>query len=102
MSDMEEEEIARERIDILFEQAAEQYEESHERADRYVELARRIAMKYTLSLPRKYRMKFCSDCGRYLVPGNNAAVRLNSEKEVKTIRCEGCGAVMRFPYSDEE
>jgi len=99
---MDEESIARERIDILFDQAAEQYDKHPDRADRYVELARRIAMKYTLSLPRKYRMRFCSDCGSYLVPGSNARVRMDAETETKIITCEGCSSRMRFPYSDEK
>ncbi len=99
---MDEDEIARERIDILFEQAEKQYDEHPERADRYVDLARTIAMKYTLSLPREYRMRFCSDCGTYLVPGSNARVRLDAETETKIITCEECGSRMRFPYSDDE
>ncbi|MDY6770483.1 MAG: ribonuclease P protein component 4 [Candidatus Nanohaloarchaea archaeon] len=98
---MEEEEIARERIDILFEQASEVYDEHPDRAERYVELARKIAMKYTLSLPRKYRMRFCSDCGAYLVPGNNARVRLDEDNRQKVITCEECGEKMRFPYGSE-
>jgi ribonuclease P protein subunit RPR2 len=99
---MDEKEIARERIDILFDEAAKQYADHPERADRYVELARRIAMKYTLSLPREYRMRFCSDCGSYLVPGNNARVRMDAETETKVITCEDCGSRMRFPYSDDK
>ncbi len=97
---MQEEQIARERIEILFEEAAEAFDEHPDRADRYVELARRIAMKHTISLPRSYRMRFCSDCGSYLVPGSNCRVRLNSKHRTKTITCLNCGSIMRFPYRD--
>lgn len=93
---MSEEEIAEERIELLFEQAQEEFEEHPERSKRYVEIARDIAMKYTLSLPRRYRKKFCSECGQFLVKGENCRVRLN--EGTKTITCKECGEKMRFPY----
>ncbi|MDY6777264.1 MAG: ribonuclease P protein component 4 [Candidatus Nanohaloarchaea archaeon] len=95
---MDEEEIARERIDILFEEAERAFDEHSERSDRYVELARRIAMKYTLSLPSKYRMRFCSECGSYLMPGENCQVRLDSDGKKKVVTCEECGSQARYPY----
>jgi ribonuclease P protein subunit RPR2 len=97
---MNEEEIARERIGILFDEAEEAYSEHPERSRRYVEIARQIAMKYTMSLPREKRMRFCSDCGHYLVPGDNCRVRLDEEHRKKVITCNNCGSTMRFPYGD--
>jgi ribonuclease P protein subunit RPR2 len=95
-----EEEIARERIDILFEQAEDVFSDHPDRADRYVEIARTIAMKYNLSLPREYRMRFCSDCGSYLVSGETCRVRLDADDEKKIVTCLSCETSMRFPYSD--
>lgn len=94
------EKIARERIDILFEEARDAFPDHPERADRYVEIARTIAMKFTLSLPREYRERFCSDCYSYLKPGENARIRTGDG--VKRITCEECGHTMRFPYQDEK
>lgn len=93
---MDEEEIARERIDLLFEQATKEFEDHPERSKRYIEIARNIAMKYTLSLPREQRKKFCSECGSFLVKGENCRVRLKNGKKVLT--CEECGEKMRFQY----
>ncbi|MDY6788627.1 MAG: ribonuclease P protein component 4 [Candidatus Nanohaloarchaea archaeon] len=95
---MDEEQIARERIDILFERAREEFQNHPERSDRYVEIARNIAMKYTLSLPRKYRKKFCSNCKSFLVAGENCRARLNHGEKV--ITCEECGEASRFGYSE--
>lgn len=92
------EQIARERIDLLFEEAEEQFPDHGERADRYVELARRIAMRFNLPLPEEHQRKFCSECGSFLRPGENAKVRV--EKGVKKVKCEECGEVEKSPYSD--
>lgn len=90
--------IAQERIDILFKEAAKAYDEHPERADRYVEIARNIGMALTISIPRKHRERFCSDCYTYLKPGDNARIRTGGGE--KRITCEACGAVMRFPYTN--
>lgn len=92
------EEIARERIDILFEEAERQFEERPERANRYVELARRIAMRFNLALPEEYRRSFCGACHSYLKPGANAQVRV--EEGVRRTTCGECGEVNRLPYRD--
>ncbi|MBU2564846.1 MAG: ribonuclease P protein component 4, partial [Candidatus Thermoplasmatota archaeon] len=33
-----------------------------DRADRYVELARKIGMRYNVSIPAKYKRRFCKHC----------------------------------------
>lgn len=93
--------IAKERIKILFEKAEEDFEKHPERSHRYVEIARKIAMKFNLSIPRKYRRRFCKNCYKYLMPGKNATVRFDSEHSKKIIKCEECGEIMRFPYKAE-
>lgn len=93
------EQIARERIEILFEEAGEAFETGSEKTDRYVEIARDIAMKFNLSIPREYRRKFCSSCYSYIRPGANARVRV--EDGIKKVVCGECGHVERFSYSDQ-
>ncbi len=91
--------IARERIDILFEEAEKAFRDGHpERANRYVEIARTIAMKVNLKMPVEYKRRFCKHCYSYLVPGKNCTVRLNSKKKIKIIKCEVCGKISRIPY----
>lgn len=84
--------IAKERISVLFEQAANA--EKKELANRYVEMARKIAMKYKVRIPLQFRRRFCKHCKAYLVPGENLKVRTHNGKVVYT--CIDCGKHMRF------
>jgi ribonuclease P protein subunit RPR2 len=61
-------EIAMERINELFEQADLRFKKSQELSDRYVELARKIAMKYKVKMPRELKKRFCKHCYKYLMP----------------------------------
>lgn len=61
----------------------------------YVRLARRIAERQRLSLPRRFRRFTCDRCDAWLVPGKNARVRLQDGHVVVT--CD-CGAMARYPY----
>src|SRR3989338_2224621 len=88
--------IARERITELFKQAEIIFREYPHLSNRYVELARKIAMKYKVQIPRNLKKKFCKNCFRYLVPSVNCRVRLNKGKVV--YYCFGCKNFMRFPY----
>ncbi len=63
------------------------------RAKRYVFLARRLGMRYNVSMPSPHRRWLCAACGAYLVPGKNASVRLRPQRIV--IRCLECQAVKR-------
>jgi ribonuclease P protein subunit RPR2 len=88
--------IAAERIDrlhALAREAARAGEE--ERAREYVRLARRIAERNRLSLPRAFTRFTCDRCDRYLIPGRTARTRLQDGHVV--ITCE-CGAQDRYPY----
>ena len=88
--------MARRQIARLFELAEEEALNSRaDRADRYVHLARKIAMRYNISLGH-YRRHFCRECGVFLMPGRNAVYRLNRGKVV--VHCGNCGHIFRFPY----
>ncbi len=58
--------IALQRVEQLFVEA----EKNPEMGNRYVALARRIAMKVELPLPSKYKRRFCKFCYAYFRPGN--------------------------------
>jgi ribonuclease P protein subunit RPR2 len=88
--------IAAERIDrlhVLAREAAREGED--ERARGYVQLARRLAERNRLQLPRRFRRFTCDACDAYLVPGRNARVRTRSGHVVVT--CD-CGHQSRYPY----
>ncbi|MFC4249366.1 ribonuclease P protein component 4 [Natribaculum luteum] len=91
--------VAEERIDRLHDLArAAASECEHERARHYVRLARRIAERNRLSLPRTFKRFTCDACDAYLVPGKNARVRLQDGHVVVT--CD-CGHQARYPYEEQ-
>lgn len=90
--------IAAERIERLAELAKEAAAAGDDdRAREYVRLARRVAERHRLSLPRAFARAICGDCDAYLRPGVNARVRVQRGRVIQT--CD-CGAISRFPYGD--
>jgi ribonuclease P protein subunit RPR2 len=92
-------EIAKERIENLFEEAEKEFSKHPERADRYVELARKIAMKTKVRMT-DYRTKFCKHCYKYLKPGANCRVRTKNKKVI--YYCMNCKRYIKFPYLREK
>ncbi len=93
--------IALERMEILFRQAErEALQGRAARARRYVDLARRIGMRYNVRVPAAFKRRFCKACLAYLIPGVNARFRVGRGRLVVT--CTGCGAVQRLPYRLEQ
>ncbi|HEY5606579.1 MAG TPA: ribonuclease P protein component 4 [Thermoplasmata archaeon] len=93
--------IALERMTTLFRLAeSEAMQEHPERARRYVELARKIGMRYNVRTPANFRRSFCKSCRAYLVPSRNARVRVDEGRIIVT--CGACGAVQRRPYRREQ
>ena len=84
--------IAKERIDILFAEAAKSREQ--DLRDRYVELARKIGMRYNVKLTTTQKRKFCRYCHSYF--GTNVKRRL--VKGFLTVACQKCKKISRFPY----
>lgn len=90
--------VAAERIERLHELArAAAAEGKNDRAREYVRLARRVAERNRLTLPRQFRRFTCDSCDAYLRPGKNARVRLQDGHVVVT--CD-CGAQARYPYEE--
>jgi ribonuclease P protein subunit RPR2 len=93
--------IAEERIKILFEEAEREFSKHPERSKRYVELARKIGMRYNIKL-KAYRKKFCRKCNAYLKPGVNCRIRLRDNKKAIVQTCLECGNTSRHPYIKEK
>ena len=86
--------IARERIEVLFEQARQAFCAHPERSNRYVDIARRIAMRQRIRIDRDLRRQFCHHCYSFLVPGKNMRVRVHRGNVVVT--CYSCSKKTRF------
>ena len=87
--------IAKERINILFEQADEVFKKDKRLANRYVDLARKIAMKARISIPKELKRRYCKHCYSYLKPGVNSRIRTRDKKII--YYCMNCKKYMRFP-----
>lgn len=91
-------EIAKERIQLLFEFAEHQRAQGkYDRLDRYVDLARRIGMRYNVRIPAEYKRRYCKHCYAYLVFGRNAEFRTRNKFII--IHCNNCGGLMRRAIS---
>ncbi len=86
--------IARERIEILFKMMESMRDQDYELARRYVELAKRIAMKYRVKIPKKYKILFCKKC---LYPYRDGLFRVRVRKSRVIITCLNCGYERRVP-----
>ncbi len=88
--------IALERIGALFEEAGRQFNNDSGLSDRYVILAKRIAMKNKVKMPSIFKRQFCSHCNSFLVPGRNSRVRTTTK--TVTYYCQVCKGFTRFGY----
>jgi len=88
--------MAVQRIERLFELAEKWHSTHPERSNRCVALARRIAMKYRVRIPKNLRRRFCRKCNSYFIFGKNARVRLKKKRVV--VECLNCGFKRRYPY----
>ncbi|MCS7115091.1 MAG: ribonuclease P [Nitrososphaerota archaeon] len=90
--------IAMQRIRTLFLLARETYHEDPDLAQRYVNIARRIAMAAKVRLPKEYRRQVCRNCKGFILPGVNCRVRIKQRREPHVvITCLRCGKHARIP-----
>jgi len=94
--------IARERIEILLNLAKKEACVHPERCKRYVELARKIGMRYNLRLSKTTKKSICKKCNMMLIYGKTALVRLDSKKKNLNIICKNCNNIIRIPYRSGE
>jgi len=90
--------VAKERINQLFLEAADVFGDDSTLSDRYVELARRIAMKYNVSFTALQKKSFCKHCHSYLVPSVNCRVRVRNNLIV--YYCLKCKNFNRTGYAN--
>ena len=89
--------IAKQRIEILFEQAKLVVKANHKFAAEYIGSARRIAMAAKIRLPIEFRRETCKDCNVLFVHGVNCRVRVKQKREPHvTVTCLNCGKQTRY------
>ena len=89
--------IARQRIQILFEQAKKNAKSDPKLAAKYVKSARRIAMAAKIRLPLEFRRQTCKNCNALLVHGVNCRVRIKQKRESHVVvTCLNCGNQTRI------
>jgi ribonuclease P protein subunit RPR2 len=85
-------EIAKERIEKLFSTAEKAAASGDSKsADRYVEMAWKIKLKFRVRLKPEQKRLFCRKCLKFL-PG-----KYRVEKGCAVVRCANCGEVRRYP-----
>jgi ribonuclease P protein subunit RPR2 len=85
--------IASENIITLFEEARLCSKDKPYLSDRYVKLARKIAMKVNLRMPLKYKRRFCNHCYSYFT-NKNFRVRVHKSRVI--YYCLNCKKYTRF------
>lgn len=91
--------IALGRCEKLLSMAKEIYGDEPELSNRYVDLARKIAMRHRLHLGRKV---FCKKCSAIFIQGKTLKVRVSKEKKATLYTCMACNTTFCFPYSKEK
>lgn len=91
--------IASSRINHLF-TLAEKYALSGRLnlANRYVELARKISMRYLVPMPKEFKRRFCKHCYQYLLPHVTCRIRIHRSKLI--IYCHNCKRYTRIPLKN--
>jgi len=88
--------IAKKRIDKLFSIAYDNaLDGKFSLANRNVEIARKLSMKYLVKIPKEQKLRFCKHCYSYLLPGQNCRVRVNRGKLI--VFCSTCKKYYRMP-----
>ena len=86
--------VALDRINELFSQASLAFKKDKKRANRYVQLARKISMRSKVRIPSNLKRRYCKHCHNYLLPGVNCRIRTKNKKVV--YYCLDCKKYMKF------
>jgi ribonuclease P protein subunit RPR2 len=92
--------IARQRIQTLFDEAKNVSRSDPKLAMQYVKSARRIAMAARIRMPTDFRRQTCKNCNALLIQGYNCRVRVKQKREPHVvITCLNCGNQTRIMLS---
>ena len=91
--------IARSRINYLFQRADEIFKRDKNLANRYAYLARRYAQRARIKVPSIWKKRICHKCKTFLYPGINSRTRLHSRKgkgSHVSMTCLECNNITRY------
>lgn len=71
------------------------HHQNHNRARRYVTLARKIGMRYNVRIEKYFRNNICRSCNSYLVTSTASRIRCSGGKISRY--CKNCGMITRVP-----
>lgn len=92
--------VARQRIQTLFDEAKNIGKSDPKLAAQYVKSARRIAMAARIRLPVDFKRQSCRSCNALLVQGYNCRVRVKQKRQPHVvITCLNCGKQTRIMLS---
>ena len=92
--------ITLERIKSLFEQAKDKFNSNPNLSNKYVKMARKLAMKINLRIPSELKRQYCKHCYSYLKPGVNLRIRNNKSRIV--YYCLNCKKYTRFEIKNKK
>jgi ribonuclease P protein subunit RPR2 len=85
--------IAMHRVKILIDRALYSKDEF---SDHHIVIAKKIILKYKLKIPFEYKILFCKNCKRFIVPGRDSSIRVGrSTTKALRITCKLCGHTYR-------
>ncbi|MEJ2278889.1 MAG: ribonuclease P [Candidatus Lokiarchaeota archaeon] len=83
----------------LLERAHSTFPECKDLANRYVDLAIKYSQRAKVRIPKDWKRRICRHCKRFLYPGINCRVRIQSRKKRGshlTITCLECHESSRY------
>jgi ribonuclease P protein subunit RPR2 len=62
----------------------------------HINTAKKIIAKYKIKIPFEYKILFCKNCKKFIIPGKNSRIRIGRSK-IKALRitCKICGHTYR-------
>ena len=91
--------IAIQRMLFLFEKAHEVFPKNKTLSNRYVYLARRYAQRAKIKIPDEWKKRICKKCKKFLYPGVNYRIRMNSQNgkgSHVSLTCFECNKTTRY------
>ena len=91
--------IAKYRMNFLFQRAHEIFPENKELAIKYAYLSRRYAQRAKINIPLKWKKRICHKCKIFLYPGINCRIRMQSRKgkgSHVSLTCFQCKNITRY------
>lgn len=94
--------LARQRIDNLFNLAMKTARSRPDLSDRYVDMACRLSKRTKVRIPGMWKYFVCSSCHSFLYPGMTARVRTSPRRSPHTVvTCLRCGRIKRYPLKSK-